>query len=1347
MSEEQANPPVETPESAPLSAEQPEPTARVARGWRPLRWVAIVLLSLILVVLGGLGVVFGTQGGLRAGIELAERLAPGMLSVGRADGRVLGSLHLEDVAVKLPTLELRLGALDLDWSPATLFSGLVRINRLAVRDLDVALAPTPEEDPEPLALPTIVVPLRFEISEAQLDQLRIHQMGSESPGFVLEQAALSVQLEGSELRLESLAARLRHPALSLRAQGRAGLVGHYPHGLDLDWELNLPPDARLTGEGRLSGDLRRMDLEHRLLGSVEADLEARILNVLDRPSWDGRIQVRRVDLPAFQADLPQVETSARLETRGDLDEATLAGTLDAKAPNLPDFGHLGLKLDLLWKERRLAIRDLEMTEQVSEADLRLKGELDLAATPGRFDLEGDWKRLRWPLSGELLAQSPQGSLKASGDFEDFVYRLSAEALGPSFPSARVDLRGKGTASGTRLESLALDTLDGRVEGEGDLTWAPALAWDLTLRGKDLNPGVFVKGLDDRLVLDLKSKGNLDGFDYDLAATSSGSGLPPASLALAGQGDLKRAELERLRLDILDGRIEGRATLDLAPKLGWEATLAITGIDPGAYAPEWPGRIDGRLTSQGFLEEAGPTLTAVIEDLKGTLRGYPIAATGKFLMQGQTARIEGLTAASGPSQARVEGQVAETLDLRFDLESPDLASLLPKARGRLTAKGQVQGASASPKIKLDFEARDVAFEENGIAELAGTADLDLATNGRFSARLDGKTLAAGAMRWEQVELRGEGVMADHQLSASLSGEPLSIKLAASGGLREGGGYAGRLATLNIGSKDLGDWSLQRPASLSLEGARLAAGPLCLRQTQGSGGCLEFDQTKAGQWNAVVDLDRLDFALLKGFLPENLTAEGAGRVKGRFRAEGATLTGTASVEIPQGRIWLDTGRKAREELDFSSTRLTLETGANGLSARLGLPLKDLGRVDGDLNLPGWNLKAPASPNQTLRGGLRADLKNLSRVSTLVPDISGLTGGIDSDLNLVGTLGRPGVTGQLRVRDVNFQVPLIALGVKNLNLTAEAPALGRFDIRGQAEVGGGTLDLTGASRLDADGQHVQLRIEGDKLKVANTKEYFALVSPRVDIELGSEGAVVRGEIRVPEARIRPKSVPAGTVSPSSDVVLRETDPKAAFPLLIDMRLVLGDEVTIDAFGVRGRLSGSLAVLQSPGKEMLGDGQLQITDGEYRLTGGLGIAAELGAPLTITQGRLIYAKSPIGNPGLLLQAEREGGDTAAGVRLVGTLRNPKMTFFSENDPGMTQADITKYLMTGIPPSANDKTDQAGLAVGTYIAPKIYMEYESGLGDEANKIKLRYDLSKHIELQTETGESQGADVFLKFEN
>jgi translocation and assembly module TamB len=43
-------------------------------------------------------------------------------------------------------------------------------------------------------------------------------------------------------------------------------------------------------------------------------------------------------------------------------------------------------------------------------------------------------------------------------------------------------------------------------------------------------------------------------------------------------------------------------------------------------------------------------------------------------------------------------------------------------------------------------------------------------------------------------------------------------------------------------------------------------------------------------------------------------------------------------------------------------------------------------------------------------------------------------------------------------------------------------------------------------------------------------------------------------------------------------------------------------------------------------------------------------------------------------------------------------------------------------------------------------VEYDYSLGDEADKIKLRYDLNSWIELQTETGDAQGGDIFFKFE-
>jgi translocation and assembly module TamB len=268
-------------------------------------------------------------------------------------------------------------------------------------------------------------------------------------------------------------------------------------------------------------------------------------------------------------------------------------------------------------------------------------------------------------------------------------------------------------------------------------------------------------------------------------------------------------------------------------------------------------------------------------------------------------------------------------------------------------------------------------------------------------------------------------------------------------------------------------------------------------------------------------------------------------------------------------------------------------------------------------------------------------------------------------------------------------------------------------------------------------------------DSSEYFALLSMDMTVGVGVAGAAVRGTIELPEARIKPRTVPEGTVQPSADVVMESpADRKEALPLSLDVQARLGDEVSIDAFGLRGRLRGALRVLKAPQGEILGDGQLEIVDGTFRVTlPALGVMTAIGKPLTIQQGFVVFAKTPIGNPGLILNAQREGGDVTAGVRVLGTLRNPKLAFFSESDPNMTQAEITRYLVTGIPPKRDAEADSRAIAVGTYVAPKLYMEYEGATGDADETVKMRYDLSKNIELQTETGDSQGADIFFKFEN
>ncbi|NCC26828.1 MAG: translocation/assembly module TamB [Gammaproteobacteria bacterium] len=1336
--------PPEVPAPAEPTQAAPVQTRR-RRRLRPLRLILGLLLSLSFMLVLMLGLVLGTQTGLRFAIGLVEDLAPGVLSVERVEGRITGRLTLDRLAITVADFEMRAGSIGLTWSPVAALRGDLPIEVLRIHDLDLVLPPSPEE-PKPLVLPDIALPLRIALHEAQVERLRLFKHEEAEPFFVIEDAILSASLRGSELDLERLEVVLPTPRLAARAFGRVELSGDYPLDLDLAWELTQAPAIALQGSAQLTGDLASLQVRHRLSGSAQADIDVRVDDPLGEPAWDGRLELLGVDLPDFGPDLPEVTVTGSLATQGDLDTASVTGQLDARAPRLPDFGHLAAVLDVGWAEQVLEIRSLALTEQVSDALLNLTGRVDTGATSGRFALAGRWERLRWPLSGDLLAESPRGTLDVSGAFDAFDYVLSLAAQGPDIPALTLDLRGTGSEAGTRIEALKLALLDGELLGEGEVAWSPDLSWTMSLNGQDLNPVGLVEGLEDRLSFQLSTRGGLEGFEYDLAARSLGPGLPPSQLRLGARGDRRETRIETLTLDTLNGRITGLATVGWDPEVSWEASLDAENLDPGTFAAEWPGNLGGRLTSHGTLEPAGPNLVAAIERFEGILRGYPVVASGSVTLVGETIRIEALNAASGPSSLQVAGQIDTRLDVSFDLESSDLASLMPEARGSLTARGKVSGPRAAPRVLLDLSARDAEWAGQGIAGLTGTLDLGLSPEDPFEIRLDGTRLIAGDMTWDTLSVRGAGRIPDHRLEMTLKGEPISATFEGSGGLAPDGAYSGRIARLDLDTTTFGDWALRQPSPVSIAGPKIAFGPFCIRGPNGSGGCAELERSSTERAVASLDFTLADFVLLAPVMPSNLSLSGNGGIRGRFEIAGNVLSGSATAEIPRGSIQVLMGGGRNETIDFSGTRLGLEAGARALSARLGLPLEGLGQIDGTLDLAGWRLDAPARPGQPLAGTLRGEIRGLERAANLVPDITGMTGGVALDLGLGGTLGAPALRGDARVRDVGFTVPLVGLNVADLNIAVSAPAIDRMELQGSADVGGGRLELTGDARFGGGGFAAQARASGTNLKIADTREYFALVSPDIAFEANSKGARLSGEIRIPEARIRPRSIPAGAQTPSSDVVLLDREQKEAFPLAIDLRLILGDQVSIDGFGVRGRLAGELALLQTPGRDMLGNGQLQIIDGQYRLTTGFGIAAEIGAPLNIVQGRMIYARSPIGNPGLLIQAERDGGATVAGVQVLGTLRDPKLAFFSETDPGMTQAEVMKFLLTGVAPSASGDAANAGLAVGTYIAPKIFVEYESGIGNESGGVRMRYDLTDRIEIQTETGGNQGADIFYTFE-
>jgi translocation and assembly module TamB len=653
---------------------------------------------------------------------------------------------------------------------------------------------------------------------------------------------------------------------------------------------------------------------------------------------------------------------------------------------------------------------------------------------------------------------------------------------------------------------------------------------------------------------------------------------------------------------------------------------------------------------------------------------------------------------------------------------------------------------TPRVTLKLDGRDIEMNGQGVQRITANADVGVAPDGPVQLTLNASNLIAGTQRFDSLTVRGQGSMPSHQVTIDLKGADLSLDVAAEGSLGDAGAYRGRFNRLNLNANDFGNWRLQKAAAYSIAGGAIDAGPLCITNGGSSQGCLGFQQPESGRFVASLNLERLGFDLLDAFTPDTTSIEGYLTANARFEGSGQQLTGNAKLRVPEGRVEIVLPQ-ASQNLVFAGTELDVKAGASGIDATFQLPIDEAGRIEAEVGLPGFRLGAVDA--QPLTGRLRIDLTGLDKFASLAPDVSGVQGRVDGDIALSGNLTKPVVRGSLAARDLALQVPTIGLQIADLNITAQSESASQMRLSGGALVGGGRFELDG-SVAGIGGAEPSLKVEfrGDKLKVADSKEYLAIVSLDIEAGFGAGGGAVRGEISVPRARISPRTVPAGAVQPSSDVVLEEKTEKPAVPISIDVLAKLGDAVLLEAFGLRGLLRGQLRVTQNPGRPLLGNGELQVIDGTYRVSlPGLGILASVGKPLIIKKGIVVFANSPLDNPGIILSAQREGGDITAGLRVLGTLRNPKLAFFSESDPNMTQSEITTYLVTGVPPKRGGKSEDQSLSLGTYIAPKLFMEYDSSLGDKSDTIKMRYDLTKSIQVQSETGDAQGVDIFYKFEN
>lgn len=814
---------------------------------------------------------------------------------------------------------------------------------------------------------------------------------------------------------------------------------------------------------------------------------------------------------------------------------------------------------------------------------------------------------------------------------------------------------------------------------------------------------------------------------------------------------------------------------LGPQL--DLSWQIKAQDLAAWVPlaggwiESQGHLEGpRAAPAGRFELSGRGLRYLNDDIK-TLQAH---------FQGS--QLAGHSAVSAELKAEgvgIEGSKASTIEL-------SLKAGLSYWDGAL----QLQGAP----LEAMFQARGLEYQGSSARLVSATlkngvqADAPLA----FELKTDGLRWRGSAL---DVALNGQGTRARHRISGRIRGDA-ELTLMAEGGLSNER-WAGKLGQFDLDLPIGGRWHLNRTVPLQLGKGAAEVGTACWN-SEASEVCLQGTSTPTGDWQLSSRVK--DFALtrLTRGLPKDLVLKGALNGSGVLSGKGLRL-GQGRIDFGLVSAEMHYRSRGKPPLILKPDPVTLRASVNARGAELSLVCEQAGMARLRTNI---GLAGPIDLDRLQQTPITADAHlDIDAIGPLLPpshDIDSLKGRLNADVRLTGTALSPRITAHTTLYDAGFEVPQLGIQVRDLRLDAVSRDNNQLALTGRAVSGGGEIGLDGMASLSATADWpLTLTLSGKRFLAVNNPEAKVLLSPDLVIRHEKDAFSLTGTLAIPEATI---TIPdeERAIKPSKDTVMVGGVVSAPVenPMATRVAVVLGNKVTVSGPGYKARLDGQLTIEQANGQAPTGTGQIVIRDGRYAL---------YGVELAIDDGRIIYARSPLDNPTLEISANRNTDELKAGAKVLGTLRKPSLSLFA--DKPMSQTDILAFLVSG--KSASDTlTQQEGSAMkaaasslggaagslvaqelanrlgiggfvdismqnslnqgslaqgytgggafggtqgtalflGKYLTPRIYVQYGMGLFQNAYVFRLRYDLTRHWKVQTETGEYSGGDLLFQWE-
>ncbi len=1088
-----------------------------------------------------------------------------------------------------------------------------------------------------------------------------------------------------------------------------------------------------------------------------------------------------IRLLSVQSKTFQVEANGRLEAAGDYPlEALLNWRLSPA-----DYAEIQGRTAVSGTFKRLLVEQTFNETYPLSGEFVLTSLLDSPSLAARVKVDG---LALETIKTDLPAVRLVADIEAEGPLNDLALSGALAIDGEALPTVQATIAARTATDRIEFEQLQLSVPvhEAELQISGPINFAAdAMRFDLHADWRQLrwpfDGDAQVKSPAGRLHV----SGSLDDYQLEAQTTVAAPGHTEADLSLQGVGNLDALRLSELTIDTLDGRLEGNAAVAWRPRL--ETSLALNGssLDPGELYEAWPGKLDIQL--KGTVETSAAGIVAELPLLRasGELRDLPLQLESQAGYRNDTLTIETLALSSGPSSLQLSGSIGTRFDFEWRLDSPDLSTLLPTAKGRLAGAGQLSGTTDAPVGRVSLSGSDLRYGSDDLSaiELDAAVDMTAATASSLELTL-GKGRIQG-VTLNSLALSANGLPTQHSLTLSTDNSLVYGQLAATGRWQDQV-WQFDLQEAELGHADFAPWSVVQSLRGRLGQGSFSAEPSCWR----SGGarlCLN-GRFAAGKPSGKIELRDLPLAYFSSLLPAGVEAQGTLAVDGEMQEQAEQPTRTRLQLDSNALALVFPGDKERPAVRVEATEAKVALVGDAKRTRLEgtLLLNNDTRLSLDATINGTEQEFLSRP---LTGQASIDVPDLAFLGKFTPQVSDPQGAIQGRVQISGNLQAPVLQGLIRSTDTQLTLDAPGITLEDIELTLRGEPDGDIALDLAARSGDGQLRLAGTSNLFTEPRTADFTVRGNDFEVIDTREARISASPDLKLALKGNQLDVDGQIEVPSARIRPRKLPESAVRVSPDQIIVKEDEeatgKADLQVSSRVRFILGEQVKFDGFGLKGRITGNILAKDRPGKPTTASGELAIQDGQYRA---------YGQNLNIRRGRLLFAGGPVTEPGLDIEAiRRPAPDILVGVRARGSLRKPDFSLFSE--PSMSQSDQLSWLVLGRPlesdvssqernsmnqaaimlglggglalteefgeklgideisiesePTQSTSSDpaattnQASLLVGKYLSPELFVSYGVGIFEPVSTLRFRYALGSKWKLVGESSALRSsADLF-----